>query len=721
MIAVWKREFRSLFNNVIGWLFLGINLFVYGLYFFAYNLSQGSPSIVNTVYGITFLMLFTAPVLTMRSLSEEKKNHTDQLLWTSPSSVGQIILGKYLALASTFTIQTLVIGISPLFLRIFGKAALKESYTAILGYWLYGLSCIAIGLLISALTESQMIAAILSIAVLFLGYMMSGITGFFSKFPILVKILSCYDLSSPFDNFRSGIIEISSLVYYLSIIVLCLFLTCQVIQKARWTMSIKRLTTGAFSLVSIFALLLVLIAGNIGITKLPSRYRSIDMTRSKFFSLTSDTKKFLNGLQTDITIYCLNTRTEEEKMTSLEQNDTSLPYSGEAVNHTLNLYEGDPHIKVKYIDTDQSPKFASKYSDESLDQGSLILVNASTGKSKVINSSDLFSYGVDNSTYSYQITAFDAEGQITSAIQSITKSNSDKVYIVEGHNETELGSAFSELISKKNMTKDSLNLRNNEIPSDCTLLILNGPTSDLSEGECRKLSTYLSNGGKALLTLSLSAISEGNSDPTPNYVNLLNQYGINIRYGLVEDSSAYTAPNYSWLLYPNVSKTDLTKGITSNPSILVPQAVAMTSGTNENYTTNDFLTTSAGASLVDPQTGKEMTDSKKPEGTGFTLGSEITVGGKEANLIVLASSYMLVDDVESMAPGQNTRLFSNILSAFGGDASKGSVSVASKSYSYQNLQFSARAVVLYGLLWGLMIPIALILIGIIIWAVRRRK
>jgi ABC-2 type transport system permease protein len=407
-------------------------------------------------------------------------------------------------------------------------------------------------------------------------------------------------------------------------------------------------------------------------------------------------------------------------MTSLTSGQTSVPYSGDAVNKTLCLYEGNSHIKVKYVDTSKSPNFASKYTDQSLNSGSLILVNKSSGKSKVIDSSDLFVYSASYTTYSYQISAYDAEGQITSALQNITSDTSDKVYIVEGHNETDLGSSFTEYITKKNMTTESLNLRNSDIPSDCTMLVINGPTTDLSEDECNKLSAYLEKGGKALLTLSLQAVAN-DDNPTPNYVSLLNKYGINVQYSLVEDTDAYTASSYSWLLYPVVQNTDLTDGISSSPSVLVPQAVAMTTGNNDTYTAADFLTTSAGASLVNPQTGEEVTNSSRPEGTSYALGTEVTVNGDEPNLIVLASSYMLVDDVESMAPGQNTKLFKNILTVFGSESSKNTVSIASKSYNYSTLQFSTKAVALYGLLWGLLIPIALIVIGIVIWAVRRRR
>ena len=103
MTAILKREFKSYFQNIIGWLYLAATLALYGLYFFAYNLNFGYAKVSYSINAITFLVLITVPVLTMRSLAEEKKSKTDQLILTAPVSVGKIVLAKYLAMAAVHT------------------------------------------------------------------------------------------------------------------------------------------------------------------------------------------------------------------------------------------------------------------------------------------------------------------------------------------------------------------------------------------------------------------------------------------------------------------------------------------------------------------------------------------------------------------------------------------------------------------------------------------
>lgn len=724
MKAVFKKDFLSLFHGVVGWLFLGINLFVYGLYFFAYNLSSGLPSISNTLSAIAFILLITVPILTMRSMSEEKKNRTDQLLLTSPVSVWKLVIGKFLSVACVHTIVCGVIALSPLFLSIFGKAALKESYTALFGFWLYGLTCIAIGVLMSSFTESQMIAAILTIAVLFLGYMMTAITSLFStNTKWLATILNVYDLNTPYQNFISGIFEISSVVYFVSVIFLCLFLTIQVVQKRRWTVSTKQLTTGAFSIISIIVCVAIVIGANVGASKIPSRYRSIDMTKQKYYSVTKATKKYLKSLDQDVTIYVLNTKSQERAASTLSSGSASVPYSGETVLKTLDNYSGNKHVTVKFVNPTKNPTFASNYTDESLLNGSLIVVNDKTNKARAINATDLFSYQMNSSYTGYTMTAYDGEGQITSALQYVTSDSEDKIYFVSGHGETELGSSFTEYITKSNMDSDTINLRTNKIPDDCTILVINGPITDLSEDEVKEVKDYIDDGGKALLSVNMDSLTSG--DSTPNYLALLKDYGVSASYGLVEDQDTnHTAANYPWLLYPDVNSSDVTKGIQSSPSVCVPYAAGMTTGADTDDTKSsydDFLTTSASAEMIDPSTGEAMDTGDTPTSQSYVLGTMVSTDGKTANLCVLSSSYMLIDDVESFAPGQNTTLFKNILSEFGSEDSGKTVSIAKKSYTYSNLQFTARAVVVYGFLWGIILPLILIAVGIVIWAFRRRK
>ena len=219
MLAIFKREFKSYFQNVIGWLFVAALLAVYGLYFYVYNLKNGYPYISYDLNGIGFIMMIAVPILTMRSLSDEKKTKTDQLMLTSPVSVGRIVAGKYFAMAAVYTIVIALFALSPLVLSIYGKVALSEAYVALFGYWLYGLSCIAVGLFISSISESVIISAILTFTALFLSYMMQSITGLISSSGnLLTKVLNCFDLYTPFENFVSGCFSVTSAAYYVTVI-----------------------------------------------------------------------------------------------------------------------------------------------------------------------------------------------------------------------------------------------------------------------------------------------------------------------------------------------------------------------------------------------------------------------------------------------------------------------------------------------------------------------
>ena len=287
MTAIYKKELRSYLTSMIGYVFIAFILAIVGLYFGAINMSSAWPRIGETLSNATFIFLITVPILTMRVIAEERKQKTDQLLLTSPVKVGQIVTGKYLALVSIFLIPVIVICFYPLILRKFGGISLGMSYTSILGFLLLGCAEIAVGVFLSSVTESQVIAAVLAFAVLFLSYVSEGIAGLFPETAgaslaaliILVllicvwigsmiknvvitgillilgegaiivsyiiksslfegsiqKLIGIFNFTSHFNNFTSGILDINGIVYFLSVIVVCLFLANQIMQKRRWS------------------------------------------------------------------------------------------------------------------------------------------------------------------------------------------------------------------------------------------------------------------------------------------------------------------------------------------------------------------------------------------------------------------------------------------------------------------------------------------------------
>ena len=286
MTAIYKRELKSYLTSMVGYLFIFFILVLTGIYFSAYQLSAAYPKFEYTLSAVTFVFLIGVPILTMRVLAEERKQKTDQLLLTAPVSVGNIVVGKYLALVTVYAIPILVMCTYPLIMSKFGTVAFASAYTAILGFFLLGCANIAIGVFMSALTESQVIAAVLTFVLLFAFYMMNGISSFFSKtsmstcvaFGLLIlaaaiilytmiknvlisaiaavigeviliviyvvkssvfeggiqKVLNIFNLSGHFDNFTSNIFDIKGIVYFLSVIAVCLFLTMQSISKRRW-------------------------------------------------------------------------------------------------------------------------------------------------------------------------------------------------------------------------------------------------------------------------------------------------------------------------------------------------------------------------------------------------------------------------------------------------------------------------------------------------------
>ena len=158
MFAIIKKELKQYFYSMVGFVFLAFFLAIVGLYTWAGNLSQGIGNFEMTLGNMTFIFVILIPILTMRIVAEEKKQKTDQLLYTSPISLTKVILGKYIAVMILFTIAILVIALYPLLIHMYGQdVRLSLAYSSLIGFYLLGAANIAVGLFISSLTESQVI------------------------------------------------------------------------------------------------------------------------------------------------------------------------------------------------------------------------------------------------------------------------------------------------------------------------------------------------------------------------------------------------------------------------------------------------------------------------------------------------------------------------------------------------------------------------------------
>ena len=168
MAAIYKRELKPYFYSMTGCIFIAFMTLFLGIYFMSYNLGSGYPYFSFSLTGMLSIMMFSIPVLTMRSLSDERRSRTDQLLLTSPVSVTGIVLGKYLSMITVFAATVLVAALCPLIIMANGTAYLAADYASLLAYFLLGCVYISIGLFLSSLTESQIIAAVSTFGVLLL-------------------------------------------------------------------------------------------------------------------------------------------------------------------------------------------------------------------------------------------------------------------------------------------------------------------------------------------------------------------------------------------------------------------------------------------------------------------------------------------------------------------------------------------------------------------------
>lgn len=696
MRAIYKRELRSYLHTVTGALFITATLVLIGIYFTAYNLLRGYPYVSYALSSSSFLFMITIPILTMKILADERKNKTDQLILTAPISVGKIVLAKYFAMVTILLMAIAVVCIYPIALSFFGEIPFGESYTAILGYTLFGMTGIAIGMLISSMCESQVIAAVLTFLVIFVGYMMDGICSLISSSGnIVTTVLQCFDLVEPLDNLFSGIFDIAGVVYYLSLIVLFIFLTTQSIQKRRWSISTRSLKTGAYSSTLIIIVFAAVIMANLTVTELPADITQLDVTSQKLYSLTDDTKTLMKRLEQDVTIYVIS---------SEESSDTT-------VDKTLARYEQlSDHIRVEYKDPLVSPNFYKSFAD-SVSSNSLIVVSGD--RSKVIDYYDLYEQEFDYYTYSSSVTGYDAEGQITSAIDYVTNEELPMIYQLEGHGEASLESSFTEVLSKENVEITTINLlQYDEVPEDAAAILLLSPTTDLSSDDADKIISYLQNGGKAVISVTLT------ENEMPNFDRVLEAYGVTNTYAMVIENDRNYYSQSPYYLLPEIQSSELTSEIYNQKYIFAPYTMGLDFNLDsEERTVESFLTTSGNAyAKADPLNVSTLEYEEGDTQGTFTVGALITEGDTE--VAVIASGYVFTESADSMVSGANSTLFGNIIAKFAGK--EDSVSIAAKSYSMDNITVSQSGVILLGVLFTIALPLLILIAGVFVW-IRRRK
>ena len=235
MGAVYKREMRSYFTSPIGYVVAAVLFALYGFYYYSVMLSGSTYYISTFVYSNMFIWsMMLLPILTMRVFSEEQKNRTDQALLTAPVGVGSMVLGKFFASATIFAIMLVGSLIPAIVIGFFSSPNWVLILGTVIGSFLYGIAILAIGTFVSSLTQSQIVAAIGTFGISILLVVIHQLTSIISN-QVVVQVLNWLSFNSRYTPFTTGTFHIASIVFFLSVAAVFLFLTARKLESRRWS------------------------------------------------------------------------------------------------------------------------------------------------------------------------------------------------------------------------------------------------------------------------------------------------------------------------------------------------------------------------------------------------------------------------------------------------------------------------------------------------------
>lgn len=456
---------------------------------------------------------------------------------------------------------------------------------------------------------------------------------------------------------------------------------------------------GSYSLIISGVVLAILIVVNIFASALPTNLTKYDISSTKLYSITSNTKVVVNALEQDVTIYWVVQSGEED----------------EVIENLLGKYDSlSKHIEIVKKNPDIFPTFAEQYTDERVQNNSLIVECGE--RSRFINYSDIYIQEADMYSYTYNVS-FDGEGAITSAIDYVVNEELPRLYALEGHGESELPATFGEQIEKENIVVSTFSLLTvDSIPEEADCIMIYAPTSDISVEEKELLADYVSEGGKLLVMAGPT--EDGILE---NLYSLLADYGVEAKEGIVVEADrghyAFRAP---YVLMPDMASNEITDSlIEENYYPIMPISQGLTTGeTYGNGTVTELLTTSDSA--FSKTSGYGITTYEREEGDidgPFAVALSVE-GSNDGRIVWFASSNFLDDVYNAYSSGANTDMAMNALSSLIGESE--AMAIRSKSLNYNYLTISESAASMLKVMMIGVFPLLYLGVGICVILRRRR-
>lgn len=470
----------------------------------------------------------------------------------------------------------------------------------------------------------------------------------------------------------------------------------------------KRFKRGSYSSVLTLIVVVAVVAANLLIGELDDIYTEFDVSGKQLYEISTQTEEVLKGLEEDVTVY----------LVAQEANENAI------LKEFISRYEElSSHIKIQYVDPAENPAFTKKYSSGTIFENSLIV--ESERRYKVVGYKDIFQshyMGKDSSGEGVYSTEFAGEGQLTSAISYVVTDNLPTLYVLNGHKEKTLPGTLTESIKQENIAVGDLNLITQEqIPENCDGIFIVSPQRDITDGERDMLIEYMENGGKLFL------IQDYVSEELPNLESLMASYGIQVKKGIVLEGDTNYYIQYNYFIVPNYVSHAITEPmISSNVRCAAVTAQALVE-TPENQEKKEaqvswLLQTSDKAfnkeEIVD---SSSLVQTEEDETGSFYVGAASTKGSgdKESAMVVLTTSAFIEEDTNTYIAGGNYDL---VINAIGWLCEhEEAITIHTKNLDMEYIAISANQVMIWSVVLVIVVPLVLLITGIVIWIVRRRR
>ena len=441
----------------------------------------------------------------------------------------------------------------------------------------------------------------------------------------------------------------------------------------------------------------ILVVLNVLVSALPSSLTKLDISATKLYSITSNTKVVVNALEEDVTIYWIVQSGEED----------------DVIENLLSKYESlSDHIKVVKKNPDVYPTFAEQYTNETVQNNSLVVECGD--RSRFIGYDDIYIQEADIYSYTYS-TSFDGEGAITSAIDYVVTDDLPQLYVLEGHGEQELPQNFKEQIEKENIETNTLSLLTvDEVPEDADAILIYEPSSDLSEEEVDMLYEYAEDGGK--LMVIAGPTEDGILE---NLYGLLENYDVETCEGIVVEGNRDRYTMQPYVLLPEMSSHEITDSLIEEnyyPNMPISQGMIIN---DESGAVTPLLTTSSES--FSKIAGYDLTTYEKEDGDidgPFAVALSIDCSN-EGQIVWFSSAAFLDDMYNALSSGSNSDLAMNALSSLIGESE--AMAIRSKSLNYNYLSITDSTASLLKTLMIGVFPLTYLGVGVFVILKRRRE